>query len=180
MWVVVSPQYVCQIADPNVTRKGNLHPKASQVKFTPAEFRAEGSGEDRDLAILDLHLSDLKKLLELIQIFQVLLMLRRGASEGVETLLECDKLPGLGRDPSGVLLEVLLGEAHLLLQEGGLFLEATSTLPEISLPDSALPLSAPRDRGLLRLVPQNREGILEGFHAERREGAELREDLRET
>jgi len=41
-------------------------------------------------------------------------------------------------------------------------------------------LSAPRDRGLLRLVPQNREGILEGFHAERREGAELREDLRET
>ncbi len=180
MRVVVGPERVGHISDPNVSPEGNLHSIAPQVKFTSAEFRGEGGGKDHNPAILDLHLPNLGKLFEMVQVFQVLLMLSRGASKCVQTLLECEEPPGLSRDPPGILLEVLLGKAHLLFQEGRLFLEATSTLAEIGLPDSGLPLSAPRGFSLFCLVPQRLQGVLERFQTEWRERSEFFEDPREA
>jgi hypothetical protein len=178
--VVVSSYCVSEIPDPNIPGKGDLHPIAPKVKFTTAEFRLEGSGEDGDPAILDLHNPDLGELLELVQVFQVLLVRRWDPPEGVETLLVCAELPGLGRDPTSILFQVLLGEAHLLFQKGGLFLQASSTFLQIGVAGPGLALSAPRGRCLLCLLPKRLERVLEGLRSKGRECSELLQDPREA
>jgi hypothetical protein len=73
MGVVVGPERVGQVSDPNISSEGNFHPEASQVKLMAPILCLEGIGEHRDQAIVDMHLPDLGELFELIQILQVLL-----------------------------------------------------------------------------------------------------------
>jgi hypothetical protein len=73
MGVIVGPERVGYVSDPNISGKGNFHPEASQVKLMAPVFCLEGIGKDRNPAIVDMHLPDLGELFELIQIFQVLL-----------------------------------------------------------------------------------------------------------
>jgi len=178
--VVIGPDGAGEVPDPNIAGEGDLYPITPQAEFPPLVLRMDRGGEDRDPAILDLHLSDLRELLEIVQLLEMLRLRGRGAPQGVETLPVCREPPGLGRDSTGILFQVLLEETHLLFQKGHLFVHVTPAFLNIGLPDLGLPSSVPSACRLLGLLPERLQGGLERIQSERGQASELCEDPGET